>query len=255
MKETLSFTHRLHMGDVDLTGQLSVPGLAELFQELAADHSRELGADHDRLLENSRAYWVVARIRMRLFGGAGFGDPVTATTWPLRPDRVRFDREMTVTTEDGRQIAAVSSEWCVLDADTHRIRRADSVCFPMDLPFREERAGAGERARLPRSTDGMEACFSHTVRYTDLDMNRHTNNAVYTKLAMDSFSAAELEERPVTQFEIAFLKESFEGDTLTLWRRQAENGVYMIGINDQNGETVFSAFAGASAADGEGGSI
>ena len=35
MKETLSFTHRLHMGDVDLTGQLSVPGLAELFQELA----------------------------------------------------------------------------------------------------------------------------------------------------------------------------------------------------------------------------
>ena len=250
MKETLSFTHRLHMGDVDLTGQLSVPGLAELFQELAADHSRELGADHDRLLDNSHAYWVVARIRMRLCGGAGFGDTVTATTWPLRPERVRFDREMTVVTEAGRQIAAVSSEWCVLDADTHQIRRADSVCFPTDLPFREERAGAGERVRLARSADGMEDCFSHTVRYTDLDMNCHTNNVTYTRLAMDTFSAEELKRQPVTQFEIAFLKESYEGDTLTLWRKTAENGVYIIGINNRDGSAVFSAFAGTAPVNG-----
>ena len=244
MKETLTYTHRLHMGDVDLTGRLSVPGLLELFQELAADHSRELGTDHDRLMEKSRAYWVVARIRMHLLGKAGFGEQVTAETWPLRPERVRFGREMAVTAADGRRIAAVSSEWCTLDADTHQLRRADTVCFPMELPFREERAGAGERARLARSPEGMEACFSHTVRYTDLDMNRHTNNVTYIRLAMDTFSSAELEKRPITRFEIAFLKESFEGDTLTLWRRREENGVLILGTVGTDGEAVFSAFAG-----------
>ena len=243
MTNQLIVTHELRTEDVDLACRLTVPGLTSLFQRMTTYHGLELGVDYQTLLEKSNAYWVVARIRLLFTGEARFGDKVTACTWPLPPSRASFDREMTVTAADGTPVASVSSEWCVLDRDTHRLRKADTTCFPMDLNFREEMAGAGAFLRLGHKIEGMAPCFSHTVRYSDLDMNRHTNNVVYTRLAMDTFSATQLEAQPPKWFEIRFLKESHEGDVLHLYREEQADGVHIVGAKE-DGTAVFSACVG-----------
>ena len=244
MNAELTLSHELRTEDVDLTCRLTVPGLTSLFQRMATYHGRELGVDFDTLLSTSNAYWVVAKIRLLFTGEARFGDTVTACTWPLPPVRAAFDREMQVTGADGSPLAAVSSEWCVLDWDTHRLRKADTTCFPTDLDFRTDAVVAGEFLRIDRKVEGMTHCFDHTVRYSDLDMNRHTNNVVYTRLAMDTFPAAWLEERPVKWFEIHFLRESHEGDTLHLYRQEREDGVRIVGTKGETDEAVFAACVG-----------
>ena len=51
------------------------------------------------------------------------------------------------------------------------------------------------------------------------------NNAAYIKILFGAFSCAQLDEMNIKDVEVAFRTPCFEGDTLTICRRNVENGI------------------------------
>lgn len=245
MSKEMIWDYTLATEDVDASARLSAQGLLSLLQRAATAHGRELAVDFETMLRESNAYWVVTKVRGTFGEKVGWNEPLTVETWPLPSGRITCERDMTVKTASGAVAACVASEWCLLDWDTHRLRKVESTCFPSSEGMRTDRAGAGDFLRANRKTEGMELVYSHTVRYTDMDINCHTNNVVYAKLAMDTQPFAFWKENPPRWFEIHFLRESHEGDVLSLYREATEDGLRIVGAN-QDGDAVFVFYVGLS---------
>ncbi|MBQ2781500.1 MAG: hypothetical protein IJF42_08120 [Clostridia bacterium] len=243
MTTELVLDYTLSTDDVDASARLTAQGLLSLLQRMATAHGRELAVDFETMREKSNVYWVVTKVRGVFESAAGWNVPLKVETWPLPSGRITCERDMTVKTASGETVARVTSEWCLLDWDTHRIRKVESTCFPSGEGMRTDRAGAGEFLRANRKTDEMELVYDHLVRYTDMDLNRHTNNVVYAKLAMDTKPFAFWEENPPRWFEIHFLRESHEGDVISLYQQSTEDGLRIVGVK-QDGEAVFVFYVG-----------
>ncbi len=248
MNRELALDYTLTTDDVDAAARLSPQGLLSLFQRMATVHGRELGVDFETMRRESNAYWVVTKVRGVFEKAAGWNESLKTETWPLPAGRVACERDMTVKKQNGETVARLASEWCLLDWDTHRVRRVESTCFPSSEGLRDDRAGAGDFLRANRKTEGMTLAFSYPIRYTDMDLNRHTNNVVYAKLAMDTKPFAFWEENPPHWFEIHFLRESHEGDVLALYQEPTEDGLRIVGAK-QDGEAVFVFYVGLNQKD------
>ena len=123
----------------------------------------------------------------------------------------------------------VSIQVCFDDGSVLYASAETPLDYPVDMPHRSER-GAGEYERFAPVYDPSDALFDHTVRVSDLDMNVHMNNVAYLRLACDAFSVRETERMRIRSFEIIFKAQSFEGDRLTVCRK------------DEDGRTYVSAF-------------
>lgn len=240
MNNHMILNKKITSDDVDAECRLAAHGMLAMFQLAATEHSKDLGVDYFTLREKSGAYWVITRVRIKFFNYVGWGDSIKAVVWAAPKSRIMFDWRMIAETDGGKPAAAVASEWCMLDFETHAVRRASTTCFPTELEVYRNDCGAGDFERIDRTTDGAEFCFDYPVRYADIDIHKHTNNVVYAKLAMNTFSCDFLKAHPVETCEIHFLNESHEGDVLSVYRQNEGKSYRILGINKNTGVSVFA---------------
>ena len=63
------------------------------------------------------------------------------------------------------------------------------------------------------------------------------NNVQYVRVAFGMFTNRQLEAMDIAEVEIAYRLQCFEGETLSLYRRETENG-FDIGIIKEDGKTA-----------------
>ena len=60
-------------------------------------------------------------------------------------------------------------------------------------------------------------------------------------MLLDTFSVKELESKQWEDIEVSYLNESFEGETLSIYRKEKEDGYYF-SIKKEDGKVVLMAF-------------
>jgi acyl-ACP thioesterase len=138
-------------------------------------------------------------------------ETVLVRTWPSTRGNLASYREFELMDEQGAIVARATTSWVVIDMARRRpVRLGDLL---PDYPLVPRRALDDDFLPLPGlGSVAQEVGF--TVRQSDLDMNRHVNNAVYVGWALESTSertAAAL--RPV-DIEVGFRAEALAGDTV-----------------------------------------
>jgi acyl-ACP thioesterase len=207
--------------DVTPRGTASVLALATYFQEAAGRHAAELGVSMQDLLADGKA-WVLARLRMEVDRLPEWEEEITIETWPSGLDRLYATREFVFRDEDDQKLAQGTSAWLVIDTERRRPLRPPSVLYDIDVPDRP--APLGEEAvdlSAPESTD-RERTFS--VRYHDLDLNRHVNNVRYLEWALETLPREVLDERQCVELALQFEAETTLGDSVRASAECREEG-------------------------------
>ncbi len=225
----------IKMRSVGYNGKMSIADAMGLFQEAVSAHTKLLGLDFMSMRKKYNAKWVISRVRFEIDSLPEIDDEYTVSTWPLKAGTVRFDRSFVLSCKEKSAVRALT-EWCVLDADTQSVKRANVVSFPFDN-FLEDRVITGKFSGVRCEVSQDDAVYSRTMRVSDLDINEHVNNISYIRLALDCFSSAELESIDIKSFEMYYVMQCFEGQTLTLYKKEIENGYYIEAKKD--GKTVF----------------
>ena len=96
-------------------------------------------------------------------------------------------------------------------------------------------------SRLTPSAEGTEEVYSHRVRYTDLDNNRHMNNLRYVPLLLDAYTPDYHEEHLLTDLEIQYREQCFYDEELKICRQDEEKNTYRLIIRKENGNTAACA--------------
>jgi acyl-ACP thioesterase len=137
---------------------------------------------------------------------------------------------------EGEPIIFAKQEMCCLSLDRHRPMRLSSVDFPTEgFP---DAFMTDEFDRFNVKPEEYEEVYQQKVLPQHIDMSHHMNNIEYVKLALNVFSASDLELCIPSELEVHYLGESEEGQTMRVFRADHNGATYMR-ILDENDRAVF----------------
>jgi len=159
---------RVRLSDVNPQGLLRLDGVARTLQDAATDDWSDCGIVTEHM-------WVARRTLFRHVGTywPHYEDDLEATTWCAGTGAACAERRTTVTV-NGAVVFEGASLWVPID------QRG----FPQRIPgqfhdiFGEAMGGRTVSGRVTHTTPPADAQLApYVVRYADLDINGHVNNA------------------------------------------------------------------------------
>lgn len=207
--------------ELDAAERLSISALAGFLQEAAGHNAHSLGFSPMQLLERDRT-WVLSRLRLRLRELPGWQAQVAVQTWPSGLDRLFALRDFRILSE-AREIGAAVSSWLVLDANSRRLIRPESIRDWQGM-IHPERSLALGLEKLPGIEEGNPPLQERElpVRYADLDLNLHANNIRYVEWLLEAVPLAVLRERRLAELDIDYLAEAGHGERVLSRAYEAE---------------------------------
>ena len=224
MSEFSRFTYdgdvMIHMSDCNRVCRAA--DLMRFMQDSATRQLEELGPNLDTLQSLGRAF-ILSRISIDFPAPVHTFDRLQCTTWPCSSSRgACFDRHFEIFCGE-KTAARAASQWAFLDYQNQKLLRVEDagVYFTRDevitpsLPL---------RFRIPKDA-ALTEVGEKTVRYSDIDTNRHLNNTHYCDLYCDHLP---MDGKRVAALSIAFQKEAPLGETITVLRTEEpdDHGIY-----------------------------
>ncbi len=228
------YTKKLIVDDTELDYNYKVPltELMRLIESAAFDHSDMIGIDHKTMREESKAFWVVGKIKLVLKGEIQGGDKISVSTWTHPLGMVRANRDFMIKANRSTKVKG-TSEWCCLDYETRKVRKLSSIAYP-DLDMVATDYLKLDFTNLKLDFSEKDLAYTRKIRSTDIDINNHTNNLKYNFIALDSFSVEEMREMDIKEYEIYFVNESRESEEISVYKKKYKNYYYIEGrTNDK----------------------
>jgi medium-chain acyl-[acyl-carrier-protein] hydrolase len=224
--------------DVDFTRRATSASLCRYFLDAAWNHAEALGIGFHHMATLGK-FWVLSRLRFEVRHYPFWGSAVTLRTWPRGISSVFAMRDFEVTDGAGALIAAGSSAWLVLDTASKRPQRLQKL-----LPHLASLHGKAALSRDPEKLPDNEAWdgeFSSTVRYTDIDVNRHVNAGRYIDWVLNAYPFPFHLGHGLRVLEVNYLDETLAGEVLRVRTRQTSATVYSHSLTRAGGTEVCRA--------------
>jgi medium-chain acyl-[acyl-carrier-protein] hydrolase len=193
-------------------------------------------------LQELKFAWILSRIRMQIISLPRWCDTVNLATWPKGIDRFFAMRDFSLTNESGETLVLATSAWLLVDIKKNRPQRIETL--PVDLQFPGAPHAIKETPDRIQLPEGLSTAFERQVWLSEVDINRHVNNAQYAKLVADCFSENQFHNRRMISVQINYLEETLAGDSVALLKSPEDDQAseYFIGgISRKKGSVVFSA--------------
>lgn len=235
MLNRLSRNIFIPMSACDNTGKLGCYGTVNLFMDMATEHGEMLGVGGD-VLAPKGLIWVAAKTKIHFNEKPKMLTEAQISTWPEKPSRIRFNRYYSIT--DGEKLMVEGkTEWAILDLNTGRPHKLDET-YPTEMEHCTDVVCSQPFSRTCTDFEGCEEFAQYTVRSSDIDVSQHMNNVAYIRAVLGAFSVREIEEMNITDMEISYRLQCFEGENLTFRRRTAPDGAMEIGVIKADGKTA-----------------
>lgn len=208
--------------EADENDLIGIRGYLNYFQDMATEHVHTMGKGNDTIPDDYGICWIYAKYKMHLEKEADF-NPIELETWI---ETTRFPgviHQALEVSRDGELFAVGRLESCLTEVATGRLAKPSSIEFPTDV-YEDRHAELPPFVKLPKTADGTEYVYSHTVRYTDLDRNRHMTNLRYVGLLMDGFDSAFYKANTLTDIELHYLSQCYEGEEIRICRKNTAEG-------------------------------
>ncbi|WP_087066293.1 acyl-ACP thioesterase domain-containing protein [Intestinibacillus massiliensis] len=207
MVPTLESKHTLHFSHIDNQGVSRPSALFEFMQSAATRHANALhiGAEDLNIL------WVLTRMKLHQYRPLRLGETLRQQTWCAGAKGPNWCRGFRFWAGED-EVAAGYSIWAMLGREDHRIIR------PTSAEAAKAYAIPPEGFPIP----GKLACGAltphhiHTVRYSNLDLNNHLNNARIVDLVSDGLELDSERGRFVSEIQVNYTAECVCGDEIAL---------------------------------------
>lgn len=196
--------------ECDKNSNLRFVTLMNIFQDIADTHASEIGLGLEFCKTHGLA-WVGASYDIRISQYPTLHQKINVSSWPAVEKKLGAYREFLVTDGNGKEMIRASSQWILINFEKKR-----PVCLRENLPEYQvinERMIETDFPRIP-SPIRIDSSAEFGVRFDDIDLNNHVNNAIYPLWAFEGMSKAFRQDYIPVKVEIAFKKEAFLEDVI-----------------------------------------
>ena len=232
--------------ETDYRELLKPSAILQYFQDLATTHAVKLGIGYEDMLKQDKC-WVISRLSYRVNEYPALGDKLCVTTFPKKPRIVDANRDYYITDAKGKVIISGTSKWCVIGISDRSIKKCKELFGFADSMYRPDEPFENGNGRIkPLKELGSEEKFvgEFTVNITDLDRNKHMNNARYGDVVLNSCTMDELNEKSIKRFDVNFVSELFAGEKFRVSRADSGDETYFEAVKSADETVVFRALVG-----------
>lgn len=237
---------RLPSFECDCRGEFSLGYILREAQEISNQHTAALGLSHKVLAEAGQVF-LLSKASVQVNRLPREGERLTILTVPKEPVRSQFIRTTQFFDDTGELLVLEDTSWLLVDPVSRRILRPSALCIPMEFAPLQEGENAIARARISPCV-AVQPVGERPVRYTDIDVNGHLNNARYADILLDTLPGRVMQSSRLTRAMLIYHHEVLPGEVITLAAGQEGERHYLSG---RCGETLcFEAEAEFARVDG-----
>lgn len=216
-RETLAY----RSAEIGPDGSINLFRVVDLLQETAGKHADKLGFGMEDL-GSSGTTWALTKLHIKLNSQLIGGQSYTVQTWPSGTNRLWAIRRYRILDADDAEVGQAISHWMILDKETHRPQRLPESITGRTWP--EQPAQEPEWTQFGDVAELVQRSSDFEVRFTEIDINNHVNNAHYLAWAMNECASFTHEKWTAFEAEIVFEAETKLGDSIRILSDYADSG-------------------------------
>lgn len=228
---TLRDTYVVNYSDCDALYEMSVPKMLNLYEDIVGTHTDRMQIGMETVGQKYGVKWVVTKIIMKIDKRPKVADVLRVSTWPHKPGFVRFGRSGVFKNNNGSDCVRFYSDWCILDVKNNKLMKT-STLPSLITDYRTDKAV--DKEEVEESIAEYKYVYTKKAMFSDLDANKHVNNVVFAKIALDVFPFKVFDEKQIDYVENEFLEQCFEGDVIDVYLKKIDE--YNYSIVEKRGE-------------------
>ena len=176
-------TVKVRYSELDCTMTLKPSSLFHFFQDLASDNAENLGFGYSFIIKKNLA-WFLLKYRMEFIDYPENIFDLTIKTQPRGYNKLFAFRNFMVKHQD-KLIARASSAWGLIDLETKSMANVQNVLEgnPNISPYVKGEDDL-EYQKI-KKVERVDFSKEFIVRFDELDVNQHVNNANYISYALE----------------------------------------------------------------------
>lgn len=205
-------TVKVRYSELDCTMTLKPSSLFHFLQDLASDNAEALGFGYSFIIQKNLA-WFLLKYRMEFDDYPENIFDLTIKTEPRGYNKLFAFRNFAVKHND-KMIARISSAWGLIDLETKSMANVQSVLEgnPNISPFKKEENDLDYQKIKKLERADFKKEFS--VRFDELDVNQHVNNANYIMYALEPIDFEFRKNHKLKTLDMLFKKELKYGQNI-----------------------------------------
>ena len=221
---------------VDFMGKLTMGVLGNHLLNCAGFHAAERGFGIAEINENQYT-WVLSRLAIELEDLPRQYEDFSVQTWVENVYRLFTDRNFELKNKDGKTIGYARSVWAMISmqsrkpADLLTLHGGNISEYICDKECPIFKPG---RIKVTQEVPAVE----YQTKYSDIDINGHVNSIKYIEHILDLFPMETFKDKQIKRFEMAYVAESYYGDTLLFYKEEKEDGSIDIEVRKASNEVV-----------------
>jgi acyl-ACP thioesterase len=213
-----SFKFHIKSYTCDFTEKATLSGIGGYILDVASRHAEKRGFGYGEILKDNVA-WVLSRLSIKMDSYPDFNRTIRIETWIEGVERFFTQRCFCVYDENETVLGHARSIWAAIDIGTRR--PIDIVSWRPDLVeyvMPEKVCPIDKFSKIP-AIEGIEPSMGYSVRYSDIDINKHMNSIKYLEHIVNSFDLEIFRDNLIRRFDIVYLAEGIFGDKLKLYKQ------------------------------------
>ena len=221
---------------VDFMGKLTMGVLGNHLLNCAGFHAAERGFGIAEINENQYT-WVLSRLAIELEDLPRQYEDFSIQTWVENVYRLFTDRNFELKNKDSKTIGYARSVWAMISmqsrkpADLLTLHGGNISEYICDKECPISKPG---RIKVTQEVPAVE----YQTKYSDIDINGHVNSIKYIEHILDLFPMETFKDKQIKRFEMAYVAESYYGDTLLFYKEEKEDGSIDIEVRKASNEVV-----------------
>lgn len=196
----------------DAFGNLRIVTLFNIMQDVADFHAAELGLGLEFCHSKGLA-WVGANYHVKIKKLPKIHQKIVVHSWPSAEKKLGAIREFLFFDENGVELIRASSQWILIDFAKKR-----PVCLKDHLPDYQIIPERALETNFEKIENGSEPTkkTAFKIRFDDIDVNGHVNNAVYPLWASEALDDDFRKKHMPSEIEVIFKKEGLLGENVNV---------------------------------------
>lgn len=223
---------------VDYTGHLTLSVMGNHILNCAGMHADARGFGIS-MLNKENCTWVLSRIVFEMDKMPYEYDKFHINTWVESVYKLFSGRNFEIVSESGETLGYARSIWAMINLETRKpvnlLEINDGRICDYIIEGKECPIEGPSRIKV----NATEPVASYKAKYSDIDINNHFNSVRHIEHILDLFPLEKFKDCSLKRFEIAYINESYYGDTLDFYLDDNSNNSYTVEIKNQaSGDVV-----------------